>query len=99
MIDAWMRISKLLRDDIAAGQLGWWYLSFADEEFLGAVFVRAFGMTDAIRQAHLKGINPGGSVRAFVAPDAFDPPAWARTVLLSRQDIQRLDDELGEAAK
>ena len=71
----------------------WWYLSFADEEFKGAVFVRATGMLDAVREAHVLGINPGGEVIGIEIEDetiAMLPAPEFRERLLTKADLFKL---------
>lgn len=50
-----------------AQDVGWWYLSFVSEEqgWLGACFVRAVGLQDAVGWALQHGCNPGGQVAGF----------------------------------
>ena len=73
------RITEMLAAE-AAQPLTWWWLSFADEKFLGCTVVKARGVISATRRAHEIGINPGGSVMSVrLPPDAFpldvEPPA------------------------
>jgi hypothetical protein len=71
----------------------WWYLSFADEEFRGAVFVRATGMLDAVREAHALRANPGGEVIGIEIEDettARLPALEFRERLLTKADLFRL---------
>jgi hypothetical protein len=58
------RLAAALESEEAAGQMGWWWLSFSgdDSGFLGVCIVEAFGMASAVRKAHQLGINPGGEV-------------------------------------
>lgn len=78
--------------------LSWVYLSFVDdtkpkgEMFIGAVYVRAHGMGDAVAQAHARGINPGGSVAGVLAPPGFDPPERFTNRLLSKAEILEMDE-------
>ena len=81
------RIEGKRREEVEGGEISLWYLSFSDGAFRGACFVSAFGMIDAIEQAHLLGINPGGNVAAApVSPDAAIPEG-ARRRLLSKDDL------------
>jgi hypothetical protein len=82
------RIADLKRQEIEAGDLRLWYLSFADGAFRGAVIVRAFGITDAVEQAHQRGINPGGAVAAMPVPAACTVPEGAQNRLLSEDDLR-----------
>lgn len=47
--------------------LGWWYLSFVHQAdgWLGACFVEAEGLEDAIQRAWRLGCNPGGQVAGY----------------------------------
>lgn len=95
MTDAerYVRIQAMLGEERAAGQLTWWYLSFARDAatFLGAVFVQAYGITDATRRAHELGINPGGWVSAHRLLTGHGIPEKYRERLLTTEDIAELD--------
>lgn len=72
-----------------------WWLSFADgtkptgEQFLGVAIVEALGFIEAVRVAHLLGINPGGEVRGGPVPT--EPyPETVRNRLLSKDEILAL---------
>jgi len=75
----------------------WWWLSFADSnlpkgtQFLGACLVRAHGMIEAIRVAHVLEINPGGEVQAVEATEDFNPPAEWTERLLNRDECAAFD--------
>ena len=84
-------ISAAVQRERQAGKLEWWWLSFVDpglavgSQFLGACIVRAYGMGDACRVAHLLGINPGGAVHGLPAPEGLEPPPkWAARLLTAR---------------
>jgi hypothetical protein len=47
----------------------WWWLSYADEEFKGAVIVNGDTFMIASLNASLQGINPGGECAGFEIPD------------------------------
>jgi hypothetical protein len=70
--------------------LRWFYLSFADERFLGAAIVEAPGELHAIEITHRLGINPGGEVAVFAVPEGKPVPDEAKWRLLSRQDLERV---------
>lgn len=80
------RRNRLLADEASQPEQ-WWYLSFATKEkgWLGAVIVKARGMTTAIQLSHRMGINPGGEVGAQLCP--VDPPAAAQYRLLDKADL------------
>jgi hypothetical protein len=68
--------------------LCWWYLSFADDEFLGACVVEGRGILSAVEQAHALGINPGGQVLA-VKVHRDDEGRLPTNRLLSREEVAR----------
>lgn len=82
---------------------GFWWLSFADggrpkgQQFLGGAIVRADGMLDAVRRAHVLGINPGGEVQGHkivrMAGTGPIPDQYVER-LLSRKDIDAMDTVL-----
>lgn len=74
--------------------LVWHYLSFADESgFLGASWVKARGMLDAIQISHARGCNGGGSVMCRPLPRHGEPPPGSAYVLhRSKDEVQRLFD-------
>lgn len=82
------RLDELLREETERGVVSWWWISFADGRgFLGACIVSAFGMVDAVKQAHLLGINPGGQALGREVPPGVEVPDGAKKRLLSRDDI------------
>lgn len=69
-----------------------WWLSFADEQFLGAAIVEAAGFPEALGVVNRLGINPGGDVRGFQLPS--DAPGVAdewMNRLLTLEDLRNLD--------
>ena len=69
----------------------WWYLSFVDDIFLGAVVVRASDAIDAIKEAHALKINPGGEVLAMQVEDESGlPPSEFRERLLSKAEVMQI---------
>lgn len=84
------RIARLRREELAHGQIAWWFLTFGGEDgFRGACFVKAFGMIDAIEQSHFLGINPGGNVGAGKVSPEMSVPEAAVKRLLSKDDLIR----------
>ena len=78
---------------IAAEQgnpLAWYWLSFVDvsrpkgQQFLGACIVQARGIATAVREAHLRGCNPGGQVKV-VGPSYAPLQDWANRLLSKDQ--------------
>lgn len=88
------RIAAMIADEEKNGAFGWHYLSFASETFLGAVIVKAFGMTTAIRRSHELGINPGGSVQHTPFPDDLVPPEKYCYRLLTKAEVLEMDEVL-----
>ena len=86
------RLAQLLTDELSE-PLRWFYLSFADEQFRGAVIVEAQGFTHAIKLAHKLGINPGGQVMSHEIPAGAKIPEEAKNRLLSKSDLERLFGE------
>ena len=81
------RASMLHAQEIAANDLGLWWLSFADESgFKGVVIVEAFGFTDALSRSHALGVNPGGEVQGSrITPDGI--PEAMHNRLLKKADL------------
>lgn len=80
-------IARAHAAEVAKLDLAWWYLSFSgDAGFRGGAIVWAFGPTDAILEAHMRGINPGGSI-AVVRLDK-PPPESARFRLMTKDDLR-----------
>lgn len=75
----------------------WWYISFADPDlptgtqFLGACYVQAMSLPDAITVSHERGCNPGGQA-AVLGPlpteEMGNVPDDHRNRLLSRSEIE-----------
>lgn len=95
-----LRIAAIRRQEVERAELRWWYLSFADDTgFLGAVVVEAFGITDALHQAHLRKINPGGDVRGLPWPaDVGLPAPSERNRLLAAEEAFTLASEAATGA-
>jgi hypothetical protein len=84
------RAHEMRRAEVERGEIMWWFLTFGDEAgFRGACFVAAFGMMDAINQALLLEINPGGNVAAGPVSPEMEIPEGARKRLLSKDDLVR----------
>lgn len=90
-----VRRDQLLREESTQPE-HWWWLSFSDGLFLGAVLIRARGFITAVELARKKGINPGGEVRGAQLPDDINPSLDVVDRLLSRRDI---DEKLGGAER
>lgn len=54
--------------------LCWWYLSFADKKFIGAVVIQARGVISARIGCARLGINPGGELLAVPIPSGCTLP-------------------------
>lgn len=86
----WIARARKVFEEEASEPEQWWYLSFANEEFLGAAFVRARGMAHATVTAHLLGINPGGSVKGAPIPDELmdkHVPEANRNRLMAKHEL------------
>ena len=75
----------------------WFYLSFVDlnrpkgTRFVGACYLEAESLPQAIALSHALGINPGGEIKAWELPDdAVDAvvPLADRFRLLTREEIE-----------
>jgi len=86
------RFEEKLAEELKAGDLGLWWLSFADgtkpvgQQFLGVVILEAYGFTDAIARSHAMDLNPGGEVRGFRV-DPAEHPLHLRNRLLQRHEL------------
>jgi hypothetical protein len=72
--------------------LAWWYLSFADRKFKGAVVVQARGIMSAVEEANRLGINPGGEVKGMrLSPSVPLPEDMEKLTnrLLSKTDLEK----------
>jgi hypothetical protein len=83
------RFAKKLKEEMNEPKK-WIYLSFADENFNGAVVIKAHGIGTAVREAHRLGINPGGQVLGVEIPDERLPSEQFRNRLLSKEDILKM---------
>lgn len=67
------RMAALLKEEMNQSEDYWW-LSFCDPDkpegtqFLGAIIVKAHGITDAITKCNAMMINPGGEVKGMPIP-------------------------------
>src|SRR5258707_14820776 len=84
------RVMEVLSEEMACEER-WYYLSFAsDRGFLGAVIIRAHGITDAMMRCNARGINPGGEIRAMPIPDDAPLPTEHCNKLLSLADLEAI---------
>lgn len=96
------RIAAALKEEWNRGELGLWWLSFADGAkpkgftFLGVVIVEAFGFVDAIQKSHDLGINPGGEIQGFLVP-ADSHPVALHNRLLQRDELEDIGVSSTEA--
>lgn len=86
------RTDEILTREMDAGEFAWYYLSFADEEqFLGGLYIQAFGVLSATTTAAVTGMNPGGEVAAWgPIPDwqmDLHVPEEKRMRLLTKDEI------------
>lgn len=90
------RTWKARRDKLLAEEAGkpvrYWYLSFADAGFKGAIIVRARGFTSAVHLTHDLGINPGGQVQGYEIPPDLEQkiPPDSVNRLLSKDELEKL---------
>jgi hypothetical protein len=90
---------KEMTEPTIMSQKPWWWLSFADEtaekgsQFRGAVIVRGSDIVDAVRNAHMYGINPSGQVLGKDIPPDLVVPDWAQRKLLTKEECAKVDDE------
>lgn len=70
-----------------------WWLSFAEDRFLGVAIVRAPTWLDAVRRTHRLGINPGGQVswEQLGTEEAVRVPAGWLDRLLTREECAELE--------
>ena len=73
-----------------------WYISFADEKFLGGVIVMADSMENALSQATTMGINPGGEAQGIPYMGTGTIHEQYMNRLLSKEDIQAMDKMMNE---
>ena len=79
-----------------------WFLSFADgnlpqgSQFLGGAIVRASHMIEAVRVAHILGINPGGEVQGIQVPSKLVSRIKGKWIerLLTREECEEWDEEM-----
>lgn len=71
----------------------WWYLSFANETFLGGAVVQADDLVDAAKEAHRQGCNPGGEVLGAPVPEHLTPKEGYRNRLLAKSEIDECWDD------
>lgn len=73
----------------------WWWLSFVDpgaNRFLGGALIRADDMQEAINEAWIRGINPGGEVRG-VEVERLPRERW-RNRLLQKEEIREMEIDM-----
>ena len=86
------RINALLASEAVRGIESTYWLSFCDpkkpdgQQFLGVIITKALGLTHALANTKLMGINPGGEVLAFEVPkDKLNADDYDR--LFSKNDL------------
>lgn len=85
---------RLCANDIVPDEHnGLWWLSFADDDgFRGAALVFADSLVNAIREAHVLRINPGGEVMGIPVPGDIAPGGKWIGRLLSADECRELDE-------
>lgn len=86
------RTDELLTQEMDAGEFAWYYLSFATEDdFLGGLYIQAFGLMSAVTTATVMGLNPGGEVATWgPIPDwqmKLHVPEEKRMRLLTKEEV------------
>jgi hypothetical protein len=78
------------------------WLSFADadlpegQQFLGAAIIKASNFVEAVKVAHILGINPGGEVMSLEVPEDVEiPEKWVER-LLTIEECKAFDEEMME---
>jgi len=97
------KMADLMKEEMNEPECFWW-LSFCDpdkpegSQFLGAILIKAHGMTDALTKANVLQINPGGEVRGVALPEECNEFIRPEDVnkLLSKEYIQ---EHMGGAVK
>jgi hypothetical protein len=79
------KTAALVREE-HEGHAGWWWCSFAQDGFRGVCIVFAYGIITASREAHLRGINPGGEMLAY---EIAEPPDEFKNALLDSETATR----------
>jgi hypothetical protein len=83
------RVAEVLSEELSEPEQ-WYYLSFADSEFHGAVVVKAHGITDALFVVNALRINPGGEVLCVLLPGDKIPAEEFRNRLLNKKEIEAM---------
>lgn len=83
------RLNKLLAYE-GRNPLSWWYLSYADEKFNGAVVIQAHGPTEAAYLSNYRKINPGGEILILSIPEDAIPPEEYRNRLLTKEEVMAI---------
>jgi hypothetical protein len=79
------RVTAVLAEE-AQHPLCWIFIDFGtQDQFYGAVVVRARGVVSATLEAHRLGINPGGEALAMSMPDGWDRPEYCNRLLTSEE--------------
>lgn len=86
---AWRKsVAKMLIDELEQ-PMRWHYCSFANDKFLGALFIEGCGITDISIKTWMLGINPGGEMMCIELPkDANIPTEQYRNRLLTRKELE-----------
>jgi len=84
------RIKEVMTEELAQPEKFWW-LSFADDGFKGAVIIKAHGISDALMKCNMLMINPGGEVYAIQIPDDKEENFKLEDTnrLLSKEEIKK----------
>lgn len=89
------KAARLRTEEVAAGKLEWYWLSFAGEDgFLGGIVLQGYGPLDAVARSHESQQNPGGEVAILpLGVEDLDTPAEWKNRLLSKEEMEKLGME------
>ena len=87
--DFFSRVAEVIAEELAQPER-WFYLSFADGEFRGAVVVKAKGVVHALRRVNELGQNPGGEVLCVGLPKDEIPEPRFCDRLLTKPEITEM---------
>lgn len=67
--------------------MGWYYISFVKDTFIGACVVEAVDVHGALVESKVQGCNPGGEAMIVeIEKELGDPPVDVRNVLICDKD-------------
>lgn len=83
------KVNSVAMAEVGRKQWGWFYLSWADEtDWLGGMFIQAFGPITARLRVKAMNISPGGQCAIFRFPLGTSPPPMDYTNrLLTKEEF------------